>query len=188
MLIDRSLFDGNTARLGGVSFIKQNDVVVRATTFTGNRSGLDIDGNSIGGPFGGLWINEGTIDLENSTFADNQPTGLDVDGAGGTVTNATFQGSRPNGSLTVNNSLFVDTDCGSAMAGANNVQWPSDGACAGDTTFADPQLGELTDNGGPTPTMMPAAAVAGVGSACPATDQRGEPRDPGSCAAGAVEP
>ena len=116
MLIDRSRFTGNTARLGGVSFIKQNDVVVRATTFSFNRSGLDIDGNDIGGPFGGLWINEGTLDLENSTFADNQPSGLDVDGSG-TVNNATFQASRPAGNLTVNNSLFADTDCSDTLSG-----------------------------------------------------------------------
>jgi hypothetical protein len=48
----------------------------------------------------------------------------------------------------------------------------------------------LGDNGGPTPTAMPAAdgPVEGVGVGCPSTDQRGEPRDPNSCAAGAVEP
>ncbi len=188
MVIDRSLFDGNTARLGGVSFIKQNDVVVRATTFAGNRSGLDIDGNPIGGPFGGLWINEGSIDLENSTFADNQPTGLDVDASGGTVTNATFVNSRPAGNLTVNNSLFVDTSCSDTLAGARNLQWPEGTACAGGASFADPQLGELADNGGPTPTCLPAGPVAGIGAGCPATDQRGQPRDTASCAAGAVEP
>lgn len=189
MLIDRCLFDGNTGRLGGVSFIKQNDVTVRASTFANNRSGVDIDGNQVGGPLGGLWINEGTIDLENCTFADNAPTGLDVEG-GGAVRHATFVNSRPTGSYTVDSSVFVDTSCNDTLSGADNVQWPNATACAGGTTFADPELGALADNGGVTPTFLPAAggAVEGVASDCPATDQRGEPRETASCAAGSVEP
>jgi hypothetical protein len=189
MSIQNCLFDGNTGRLGGVSFIKQNDVTVRGTTFMNNRSGVDIDGNEVGGPLGGLWINEGTVDVENSTFFNNQPTGLDVDG-GGTVTNATFVESRPEGGFTVDNSLFVDTTCNEMLGGADNVQWPDANACAGGTTFADPGIGQIGDNGGPTPTFLPAAdgPVEGVGSDCPATDQRGEARDTQSCAAGSVEP
>lgn len=180
MVIDRSLFDGNSARLGGVSFIKQNDVTVRASTFMHNSADAVL---------GGLWINEGTLDLENSTFYDNAPTGLDLEGSG-TVTNATFVASRPAGALTIDNSLFVDTTCSDALPGANNLQWPSATACAGGATFADPGLGELGDHGGQTPTFLPAAggAVEAVGAECPATDQRGEPRDTASCAAGAVEP
>ncbi len=187
--LDRCLFDGNTARMGGVSFIKDNTVTVRASTFMHNRSGVNIDGDEIGGPLGGLWINTGTVDLENSTFFDNQPTGLDVEG-GGTVTNATFVDSRPAGSFSVDNSLFVDTDCSSSLSGANNLQWPSGTACANGSSFADPQIGTIGDHGGATPTFLPAddGPAIGVGVDCPATDQRGEPRDTASCAAGSVEP
>jgi hypothetical protein len=165
-------------------------VTVRGCTFMNNRSGVDIDGNEVGGPLGGLWINEGSIDLENSTFFNNQPTGLNVEGSGGTVTNATFVDSRPEGSFTVDNSLFVDVDCNAMLAGADNLQWPIGNACAGGTTFADPGVGAIGPNGGPTPTIMPTAdgPVEGVGTDCPETDQRGEPRDTQSCAAGAVEP
>ena len=186
--LDRCLFDANTGRMGGVSFIKDNNVTVRATTFMNNRSGVDIDGTEIGGPFGGLWISSGTIDLENSTFANNQPNGLDV--AGGTVTNATFVSSRPNGGFTVTNSLFVETSCSETMTGSANLQWPNATACAGGTSFADPGISTIGDHGGMTPTFMPAAAgpVVGVGSDCPATDQRGESRNSASCAAGSVEP
>jgi hypothetical protein len=188
MRIDRTLFDANTARMGGVSFIKQNDVIVRATTFMHNRAGVDVQGNPVGGPFGGLWINEGTIDVENSTFHDNAPSGLDVDG-GGTARNVTFSSSRLAGGLQVRNSLFVDTSCDTTFGGDHNLQWPSDDACAGGTTFADPALGEIADNGGMTPTLLPGSgAVAGIGADCPTTDQRGESRDPASCAAGSVEP
>jgi hypothetical protein len=190
MLIDRSLFDGNTARMGGVSFIKQNVVSVRASTFMHNRAGVDIAGNPVGGPNGGLWINEGTIDAENSTFHDNVPDGISLQGDG-MIRNVTFVGSDISGQFQATNSLFVDSECESTLSGDHNLQWPSGGApCAGGTTFADPQLGPVTDNGGQTPTFLPAAggAVEGVGAACPATDQRGEPRDPATCAAGSVEP
>jgi hypothetical protein len=191
MLLDRCVFDSNTARLGGVSFIKDNLVVVRGSTFMNNRSGVNVAGEELGGPLGGLWINNGSVELENSTFYGNSPSGLDVEGQGGTVTNATFVGGPPRGNFTVDNSLFVDVGCGDQpLGGANNLQWPDGNACAGGTTFADPQLGVLGDNGGPTPTAMPAAngAVEGVGVDCPSTDQRGEPRDANSCAAGSVEP
>src|SRR5690606_32039184 len=166
MLLDRCLFDGNTARLGGVSFLKDNVVTVRASTFMNNRSGVNVAGEQLGGPLGGLWINNGGIELENSTFYDNQPSGLDVEGVGGSVTNATFVNSRPGGNFTIDNSLFVDTQCDSTLAGANNVQWPEGGtACAGGSVTADPQIAAIGDNGGPTPTIMPGAvdAVAGVG-------------------------
>jgi hypothetical protein len=189
MTIDRCLFDGNTARLGGVSFLMQNEVTVRATTFMHNRSGLDIDGGEIGGPFGGLWISIGVLDLENSTFFDNQPSGLDVDGSG-EARSATFVESRPGGSVSIGNSLFVDTECGDTLEGSGNLQWPEAGACAGGASFADPGIGAIGDNGGQTPTFMPApgGAVEGVAQDCPPTDQRGEPRDSASCAAGSVEP
>src|SRR5688572_2461731 len=190
MLIDRTLFDANTARMGGVSFIKQNVVAVRASTFMHNRAGLDIAGNPVGGPNGGLWINEGTIDAENSTFHDNLPDGISLQGDG-MVRNVTFVASDVSGSFQTMNSLFVDSDCESELPGDHNLQWPAGGApCAGGTTFGDPQLGAIGDNGGLTPTFLPAAGgpVEGVGASCPPTDQRGEPRAPATCAAGSVEP
>ena len=53
---------------------------------------------------------------------------------------------------------------------------------------ADPLLGALSDNGGPTATMAPAASspAVGLGTGCPPTDQRGQPRGE-PCTAGAVE-
>jgi hypothetical protein len=190
-LIDRCIFDGNTAAAGGVSFIMQNELTVRASFFTNNRAGVNVLGEETGpGPFGALWVNDGNLVLENSTFHENDPSHLNIDGTV-SVTNSTFSGGRfDGGNYNFENSLFVDVDCGNTAAGANNVQFPDDTACASGTTFADPALGEPADNGGPTPTQMPGtpSAVVGVGADCPATDQRGEPRDTASCAAGAVEP
>lgn len=97
-------------------------------------------------------------------------------------------------------------DCGAPMAcqdgsssGHADVQWPdkhlvcasADTACAGGgTTFADPQLGQLMDNGGATFTIAPAKGgpADGIGTNCPPTDQRGKPRKtPDGCTAGALE-
>ena len=78
-----------------------------------------------------------------------------------------------------------------------NYQWPdtnagaqADQACASNTVFADPQLGSLQDNGGPTATVLPGGSSPALGTAtdCPATDQRGLPRNPSACTPGATEP
>jgi hypothetical protein len=50
----------------------------------------------------------------------------------------------------------------------------------------DPEMGELGDHGGPTPTVLPGSGALPQGTGCPAIDQRGEPRaEP--CTIGAVE-
>jgi hypothetical protein len=84
-------------------------------------------------------------------------------------------------------------------ANLNASSWPhghnvfGTSGCYGGT-FADPQLGPLADNGGPTFTMAipatsPAAGAVPVsGADCPDTDQRGVGRPQGSaCDAGAYE-
>jgi hypothetical protein len=191
MLIDRSVFDGNTARIGGVSFIKQNDLTVRDSLFVGNRGGVNVAGQTVSGGSGGLWVNESALDLANTTFFDNSPGGLTVElygGADAVVRNATFASSGSDSDVAVHNSVFVDVAC-ATTSGSNNVQWPQSGTCPAGTLFQDPKLGALADNGGPTHTMLPAAdsAVLGIGQDCPATDQRGQPRSSSGCDAGAVE-
>jgi hypothetical protein len=56
-------------------------------------------------------------------------------------------------------------------------------------TVADPMLGALGSNGGPTATLLPATGSPAAGldtTACPPTDQRGNARAT-PCTAGAVE-
>jgi len=90
--------------------------------------------------------------------------------------------------------IFENTSCNVTHAGAGNVQWPALNAagspelpCA-TVSFVDPGLGALQDNGGFTPTILPATlAVIGSVNGCPATDQRGLPRaEP--CTPGSTEP
>jgi hypothetical protein len=54
--------------------------------------------------------------------------------------------------------------------------------------MADPKLGPLADNGGPTKTMalLAGSPAIGGGAGCPSTDQRGEPRK-GACDIGAYQ-
>lgn len=187
MRISDSTFDSNTSLDGGATFIMDHDVVVERSLFVNNQAGKTIDGNSAGGGWApGLWVSNGSIDITNSTFVNNH-IALDGDGS---IRNATLVASDVPEGMTIDNSVLVDVGCEPQHGGGRNVQWPNGEACTANATFADPELGELADNGGPTLTMLPGNvdAVRGVGAGCPAEDQRGEPRAASSCAAGAVEP
>jgi hypothetical protein len=214
--LDRSTFAGNAASTAGGLYLHNLDVTVTASTFSGNTAAgagglraesstlaltnVTFSGNVATKGLGGamaLFGNGGT--LTNCTFAGNTSTG------GSGYFAAAIAG---NTALTIDNTLFsgnTSMDCGSGMAcadgsstGAENLQWPSkhvvctnaDSLCSTGTTFADPMLGMLADNGGPTMTILPAAGgpAAGIGKGCPATDQRGHARkQPNGCTAGAVE-
>ncbi len=188
--IDQCTFKSNTAKAGGVSYIMQCNLSVSDTLFSGNRGNVDIYGKYILGGIGGLWITESSLDMQNSTFYDNQPNGLTVNlnnGGPAVVRNATFVQSTPSADITFYNTLFVNTSCQTTL-GAKNVQYPKSGTCPADTLYIDPKLAALTDNGGPTQTMMPAAGSAiAIGADCPTTDQRGKTRLPNNCDAGAVQ-
>ena len=92
------------------------------------------------------------------------------------------------------------TECGTGATTSLGYNVVDDASCAltgpHDTvTTADPLLGPLTDNGGPTPTRLPAAGSplvdaipTTVTNLCNGTDQRGisRPQGPG-CDIGSVE-
>jgi len=136
------------------------------------------------------------------------------DNATGTVLNCTIVGNEAQfasgiarvSPLVVRNTIisnladneWTPLNCtGSAYAtppgtGDGNVQWPNgrqdDMDCTEGILRADPLMGTLGDAGGPTPTVSPEAGspAIGLGTDCPETDQRGEPRSE-PCTAGAVE-
>ena len=108
----------------------------------------------------------------------------------------------PNGpaTVTVTSSIVAlqqngMTDCASPIASGGSNLFSSatcSGAGASDLLGADPQLGSLADNGGPTLTYLPAAVSpavdSGSASACLAVDQRGAARPRGAaCDRGSVE-
>lgn len=147
-------------------------VLLRHSTVTGN------DGHGVYVSDGRYVCREGcyTVPLAQNVAIHHSI----VSGNGDTdVRNASEGNTAPNqGTTTVSWSL-IDSD--SAFAGSNNV--------ADD----DPMLGALADNGGDTPTMLPAAGSPAVDAGNPAVagapefDQRGQSRIKGTIDIGAVE-
>lgn len=181
--------DNQAAGYGGLSiFDHQTGTLIRASgditnsTFTGNiaRTGLGGAINLQG---------SGGIVLQNLTIAGNRA-----------LCNVCFAGGISNGAglaITMRNTIFFDNTGGNAynpwailhpVAGSNNLQWPqvrpisnqSESAVTPGASFANPLLGAIANNGGPTETMaLEIASPAGnAGSAvsAPLFDQRGLPR------------
>ena len=115
------------------------------------------------GAGGGIRVGSGSVTLENTIIAGNTA----ANGAGDT-TGAPTPGPNVDGAITSNgHNLLGDATDASGFIGT------------GDLTGADPMLGALADNGGPTQTMKPAAGSPAIdaGVAAGATfDQRGKPR------------
>jgi len=204
-LTDSAVIGNTSDGLGGGIRIDQgphgSTIRIENTTFAGN-----VASSSLGG--GLVFSGEGLV--RNCTFAENEAAGGE-----GFFGAAIVSHGPESQMLRIQNTVFWNnTDdhqwtpmtCSVGnpgtpvpLPGANNVQWPrtrngdamvEDNPCAEGTDFADAMLMPLADNGGPTPTMMPAAGsvVIGAGADCPDHDQRGEPRPTDTCAAGAVEP
>ncbi len=216
--IDRSLFQANTAAQAGALYMMNSaPLEILASTFAGNSAtafgAAQLQSNTFSivnstfsgneathGVAGALALNgNGAASLIlNSTFADNKASG------GPGYFAAAFFGDT---NFPIRNTVFSNnttTDpynpmqCGfSAAPGSADLQWPrtravggyTDTPCVSGIGFADPLLGALGSNGGPTPTRLPAATspLRGAGSNCPATDQRGNARSTTGCTIGAVE-
>src|SRR4051794_18005349 len=166
-------------------------------------SNTTISGNTASGPdsFGGGYAEDGggIVGLTNVTIADNsiEGTGTTPQHSGGDVVEA------GNGTTTFKNSIVsagTPTNCvvtiGTIVSAGNNLD--SGTSCgftgSGDQSGADPLLGPLADNGGPTQTRRlgngSPAIDTGDNAACPAADQRGVARPQpagGTCDKGAFE-
>lgn len=184
----------NTASAAGGMYIGPGSVlkltnvtVAQNTAATSLGGGLFIDNN----------VN-GTI--LNSTIASNQAPGPYSFGGG-------IAGGSP--SLLLGNTIIANNTVGNGYNPINCTQklgnlggnlqypltrqgWGSDdpiALCSDGVIKADPLLGSLQNNGGPTLTTAPASnsPTAGQGrSNCPATDQRGQTRK-NPCTLGAYE-
>ena len=205
---------GNSVRLflvnGGVNFTIRNLAIAN-----GNGVGT-------GDPIintGGAIFNSGTLTVTNSTFSGNS---AGENGSGGAilnespgtliVTNSTFSGNSAggdgggienfDGTVTLTNTILANSSGGNCHGlftdGGHNLQWPGT-ECGETIQSADPLLGPLADNGGPTDTMalLPnsPAIDAGDPDICAnppvnGVDQRGY-RRPGTgsvvCSIGAYE-
>ncbi len=180
-----STFDGNeSSSMGGALWLSSATAGRFACcTFSGNRSAN----------FGSALQLNGPVRISNCTVAGNVCAGPYGGGIRTGTENVTW----------LKNCILSDNLClGNASVGnvyrtcqdaGGNFQWPSDASHVKATAavaLANPLLGNLGDNGGPTYTRLPApgspAINGGTASECPNRDQRGRPRV-GLCDAGAVE-
>ena len=186
-----STVSGNTAAKGGG--IAGYVVTATVSTVSGNSASYG----------GGIWIGaDGDVRLIASTVAGNSGGGIEnqlgtvrlgatiVAGNTGPYGNCSTSGPGPSPYISLGFNLT--NDAGGAACGLTQ---------ATDKVGANPGLGTLGDNGGPTETMVPAGSAAlnvvplgtvlnGV-QVCPGVDQRGFARplpSSSSCAVGAVEP
>ena len=214
--IDRCTFDHNQGDSGGALYFHNSDLTITATTLSNNTANkssgaLQADGttfaitndtfsgNSALAGLGGaiaLFGGDGTISF--TTFSDNHADGGDP------YFGAAIAG---NPTLTLTSDIFANNtakntgapmQCQVQGTGDGNVQWPrthvigsaADSPCTPTTTFADPLLGALGSNGGPTATLVLGAGSPAIGAGvnCPANDQRGMTRPAMGCSSGSVEP
>ncbi len=164
---------------------------------------------------GGIVNEGGTLTILNSTIARNISAGFPPLGAGAGIWNAPSDGTRPLGTVTVQNTILAQNtfeeprsgisggpDCSGPITslGTNLIGDPT--GCtitlqASDLT-GDPGLGDFTDNGRPgnghVPLLPTSQAIdAGNDAVCPRRDQLGQRRvdipDVGTsrCDIGAIE-
>jgi CSLREA domain-containing protein len=212
-----SVVSGNGVTGSGGGIASQGSTTIVSSTISGNSA----TGSASAGPGtgGGVVATQGSLQVLSSTISANTTDGS---GAGMTVSSGvpttiqsstiagnTSSGAGLSGGIALGN-LATVTATGSIIAGNRPVNCSfgrsaalgsgydlsDDTTCrlagTGDQQGADPLLGPLADNGGPTPTRLPAtgspAIDRGAPSGCPATDQRGTTRPQGSaCDIGAVE-
>jgi hypothetical protein len=167
-LIDRSTISGNrTNNHGGGMFVISNTLVeVRSST---------ISGNSAGGHGGGAYfVSGGVLTLRNSTVAENTLTGTGV--AGGLFLASTTHSIES--SIVANNKAPANP-AGDDVWNASQINSirglyrvvPGANGFNGinqNNIIADPQLGPLANNGGPTWTH-------GLMSTSPAVDTGSNP-------------
>jgi hypothetical protein len=192
---------GGGAGLGGAIFNMQARLEIRNATFTANTALGGTASTQAGQGLGGAVFNlSGELKAVDSTFAANTAAS-----GGSSIYNLTYDTSTPRDGLatlrdaivangTGFNDLITDkpstvvgggANQGRALASLGDFDLVTTLLVKGSAEFfgspltADPQLGPLADNGGPTKTMAPAlgSPVIDAGRAFDVTDdQRGRPR------------
>jgi CSLREA domain-containing protein len=190
MVISGTTIEGNFGTRGGGIDLFDGDLLVVNSTITGNAA------TQVGG---GVYVNSGSVHLANSTIAEN------FAGAGGGLYKEIGAFVNIANSIIWGNSAADGLDCFGTIASLdyNLIGETADctlsGGSSHDLIGADPLLGPLQDNGGPTDTraLMPGSPALDAGNpalpesdlaACSSVDQRGLARPQGTrCDIGAFE-
>lgn len=184
---------------GGGIFLEGGTVTVTDTTIANNTSTV-VSSNAVGSG-GGIFNENATVAVTDSTIANNSAVsgggGISGDFSRTTTLGATIIANNTGGncfgtrikSAGYNLTNSAGTKCGLATS-------------THDIVNANPELGSLQNNGGPTQTMAPAPGSPATGAiplnttlngtqVCPGTDQRGvsrpQPSNGTACSIGAVE-
>lgn len=157
------------------------------------------------------------VTIANNVALGSLAGGIAAGGVTGTLKNCTIAGNHADDTdsfagamigssgLTLVNTIVANNTAGNeynpvscteqAAGGDHDLQFPAQNGsgqaeppCVPGVTFADPLLGPLADNGGPTFTMalLAGSPAVGAGADCPALDQRGVARSDG-CDIGAYQ-
>jgi hypothetical protein len=199
--------NGGTGGAGGALSMSFSQVT--NSTFTANGGGQGGSGGDVvggGGTGGDAGAVDGGIDIRAATIAGNHSGlggsggsggGAGPSGAGGGFRNSGAGGTFDGTIIALNTVGGSTTDPTSNCTGAPptvtfGLTFPGGTGCPG--TVADPLLGPLLPNGGPTQTMALSAGSPAIdqvppgATACPGTDQRGVGRPQGpACDIGAYE-
>lgn len=178
---NRSEFQGGAFWRGG-SDTENYPALLTNVTFYNNRAAKD-DTSEVG--LGGAIAGAGNLLCTNCTMMNNYAgefAGAIYNEHEMTVKNSLII------SNTANNQWQIDQQCYQYLTdGGGNMQFPDkltdadeDNSCFQTATIADPKLGSLADNGGPTETLAlndgSPAIDAGQADGCPKFDQRGAER------------
>ena len=174
LTLTNSTVSGNSTIGGGGGIINSGTLTLTNSTVSGNRGAF--------GSGGGI-ENGGTANLFNATIANNEVgvTGGGVFNGAGAIFN--FQ----NTILAGNSTIWTASDCAGTINSTGNNLMGSLGNCTvngGGVTVADPKLGPLQNNGGPTQTHALVAGSPAIDAGNPSgcrdnagtllpTDQRG---------------
>jgi hypothetical protein len=194
-LTDDTLSSDSAPDGGGGGISNGGTLTLTDDTLTLDSSG----GTAFGGGGGALYDYVGTSTLTGDTLSNNSASlGGAVENDSGSA-NVTF-GATIVADNTGGNCNGPGTSVGYNLTDDNGISCQFEDAT--DVVSANPDLGSLASNGGPTKTLLPAADSPAVGviplgtvlnglAVCPSLDQRGilRPASGGSaCSIGAVEP
>jgi CSLREA domain-containing protein len=177
-IADNYLTDAGVSTYGGGVYVYDNNLGVRNSTFThngyicnylcyggaiyyyGNGHFMAIKdstfANNVGSGAAAVQHNSGFVDVWSSTFVNNNSD------SNGSYSPGIFLG---NGSFRIENSILVNTPTGNGVGsygGGGNLEFPTR-TYFNSSILADPLLGPLRDNGGPTKTFR-------LGEGSPAID------------------
>jgi CSLREA domain-containing protein len=178
--VKNTTISGNTAASGGGIYKIGSLLVVINSTISGNYS----TGNG-----GGIYASAGTTSLFNVTVTRNRSNSDNIGfGMGGGIANAAGSTFNFVNSIIALNENVIPTlplptldndDCsGTITSQGNNVMYSINSSyCTvnGAKTIADPSLGDLADNGGPTQThaLLPGSPAIDGGNSGGCTDNLG---------------